>query len=196
MAPLGHKQKDQHTTGKSDDMAVPACTKRKEEKWVISSRLAFTDMAEVYTPPLDPPAVSGTPSLSAVQPPSISFTRHSFADEEELEEQWRMPVLPKFSPLYPEEWFAFAEERFGEQGITNWQAKFDLLVDSLPLIIYHQVQRTILGPPWQPGHGDIYNILKMRLIRKYGSRKMHIYNSRPSFQSRWGLTVTSKRANY
>ena len=85
-----------------------------------------------------------------------------------------MLVLPKFSPPYPKEWFAFAEERFSKQGITNWHAKFDLLVDSLPLIIHHQVQRTILRLPWQPGRKDIYNILKMRLIRKYGGRKMYI----------------------
>ena len=193
MALSGHK--DQRTAGKSDDTAVPACTKRKEEKWVIS-RLAFNNMAEAYTPPSDPPAISGTPSLSAVQPPSISFTQHSFANKELLEEKWRMLVLHKFSPPYPKEWFAFVEERFSEQGITNWHAKFDLLVDSLLLIIYHQVQRTILGLPWQPRHGNIYNILKMRLIQKYSGRKMYIYKNRPLFRAHWRLIVTSKRANY
>ena len=99
-------------------------------------------------------------------------------------------------PTVPQEWFAFSEERFSKLGITNWHAKFDLLVDSLPLIIRHQVQRTILGLPWQPGRGDIYNIHKMRLIRKNGGRKMYIYKSCPLFRARWRLIVTSKRANY
>ena len=72
---------------------------------------------------------------------------------------FRDSKLPSFWSDKPASWFALAESRFGTQGITGEQAKFDQLVGALSKESIGRVLDLIEVPPlFTP-----YTLLKARL---------------------------------
>ena len=127
--------------------------------------------------PSPQPATNPQPG-SPAEKSSVSFVRRSLAEPDIVAPV--VPDLPAFNTVFPREWFAFTEQFFDAHGVKDHESRFRMLKKSLsPIVLVHVGNLAIF--PWQPEHGDVYSILKTRLLQKFG--KSTADENRPTFSA-------------